>query len=76
MCGGKGEERKSEGERDREGERERERESGGGGELVVYSKVSFLCVGFFAYFDSSNEPCAPREKWHRKEDIIIIIMIV
>ena len=60
-------------EREKESERERER---GGGELVVYRKVSFLCVGFFAYFDSSNEPCAPREKWHRKEDIIIIIMIV
>ena len=53
----------------REGGRERERE------LVVYRKV----WGFFffpTYFVSCNGPCALKEKWHRKEHIIIIIMFL
>ena len=28
----------------------------------------------FTYFVSCNGPCAPKEKWHRKEHIIIIIL--
>ena len=46
---------------------------GGGGrvreerELVVYHKV-WECF-FFAYFVLCNGPCAPKEKWHRKEHI-------
>ena len=38
---------------------------------MVYRKV----VVFFSptYFVSCNGPCAPKEKWHRKELIIIII---
>ena len=30
---------------------------------------------FSTYFVSCNGPCAPKEKWHRKEHIIIIIII-
>ena len=29
---------------------------------------------FFTYFVSHNGPCAPKEKWHRKEHIIITII--
>ena len=60
MCvwGGEGE-----GERARERERERGRTSG------LSQSVSFSPT----YFISCNGPCAPKEKWHRKEHIIIII---
>ena len=48
--------------------RERERE------LVVYRKVWEF---FFSstHLVSCHWPCAPKEKWHRKEHIIIIIII-
>ena len=42
-------------------------------ELVVSQSVSFL---FSTYFVSCSGSCAPKEKWHRKEHIIIIIIIV
>ena len=35
---------------------------------MVYHKVFF----FPTHFVSCNGPCAPKEKWHRKEHIIII----
>ena len=57
----------SEGEREREKGRERE------------SKWSIAkCEDFFflTYFVSCNGPCAPKEKWYRKELIIIIIIII
>ena len=50
------------------GWRGRERE-GREKELVVYSKVWELF--FYTYFVSCNGPCALKEKWHRKEHIII-----
>ena len=53
----------------REGERERE------GELVVYRKVWDFFF-FSTYFILCDGPCAPKEKWHRKELIIIIIVII
>ena len=31
---------------------------------------------FLTYVASCNAPCAPKEKWHRKEHIIIIITII
>ena len=31
---------------------------------------------FPTYFVSCNGPCTPKEKWHRKEHIIIIIIII
>ena len=67
MWGGGGRGKESEGER---GKRERE--------LVVYSKVweLFVLFCFFTNFVSSIGPCAPKEKWHRKEHIIIIIIII
>ena len=37
---------------------------------MVYRKVRF----FSTYFVSCNGPCAPKEKWHRKEHIINIII--
>ena len=46
-------------------EREGERTSG------LSQNVRVLLV-FFTYFVSYNGPCAPKEKWHRKEHIIII----
>ena len=56
-------------ERERERKRERERTSG----LPQSVRVCFL---FFTYFVSCNGPCAPKEKWHRKEHIIIFIIII
>ena len=35
---------------------------------------SIVVVFCFCFF-SCNGPCAPKEKWHRKEHIIIIIII-
>ena len=58
-------------ERKRERERERERTSG------LSQSVCFFVVVFFpTSFVSCNGPCAPKEKWHRKECIIIIIIII
>ena len=38
--------------------------------------VGFLPVTFFkTYFVSCNRPCAPKEKWHRKEHIFIIVTV-
>ena len=54
-----------EGEKERERERERERTSG------LSQSVRF----FSTYFVSCNGPCAPKENWHGKEHIIIIIII-
>ena len=50
----------------REGGRERERERTSG----LSQSVKFF---FSTYFVSCNGPCAPKEKWHRKEHIIIIL---
>ena len=36
----------------------------------------FLSLCFFTYFVSCNGPCAPKEKWHRKEHIIIFTIII
>ena len=61
-----------------EGDREREGERGEGergekeGELVVYHKVWDF---FFPLLISCDGPFAQKEKWHRKEHIIIIIII-
>ena len=52
-------------ERVREGERERE--------LVICCKVLDFFVS--TYFVSCNGPCAPKEKWHRKEHIIICVSV-
>ena len=61
-------EREGEGRRGRERERQGERER----ELEIYRKV----LDFFATdFVSCNGPCAPKETWHRKEHIIIIIKL-
>ena len=49
--------------------RQRERE------LVVYGKV-WGFIFFLTYFVSWNGPCAPKEQWHRKEHIIIIIIVI
>ena len=60
MCvGGRGEREESEGER--------ERETGG---LLQTVRVFFSPI----YFVSCNGLCALKEKWHRKEHIIIIII--
>ena len=56
--------------RGRERERERERTSG----LSQSVRVFFLF--FFPTFVSCDGPCALKEKWHRKEHIIIIILII
>ena len=58
-------EREGEGERGGGGERERERER----ECGLSQSVRF----FSTYFVSCDGPCAPKEKWHGKEHIIIII---
>ena len=58
VCVGRGRDR-----RRRERERERERESG-----LSQSVRVFVCY-FRIYFVSCNGPCAPKEKWHRKERI-------
>ena len=55
-------------EREKERGRESEREKGWERELVFYRKVWF----FSTCFVSCNGPCAPKEKWHKKEHIIII----
>ena len=47
--------------------RERERTSG-----LSQSVRDF----FFYILVSCNGPCAPKEKWHRKEHIVIIIIIL
>ena len=39
------------------------------------TKCESCCCCFFTYFVSCNGPCALKEKWHRKEHIIIIIFI-
>ena len=57
-------ERKGEGERKRKGERE----STSG--LWLRARFVFSST----YFVSCKGPCAPKEKWHRKEHIIIIII--
>ena len=36
----------------------------------------FNTWSLFTIFVSCNGPCAPKEKWHRKEHIIIIIIII
>ena len=38
--------------------------------------VRGIFFSFFTYFVPSNGPCAPKEKWHRKEHTIIIIIII
>ena len=58
------------GERGREGERDRGREREGERERT--SGLSQSVTFFSTYFVSCNGPCAPKEKWHRKEHIIII----
>ena len=40
---------------------------------VTLYKNTFYLINF-TYFISCNGPCAPKEKWHRKEHIIIIII--
>ena len=62
-----------------EGGREGERERGVEIERTIGLLQSVRVVFFFggvvlAYFVSCNGPCAPKEKWHRKEHIIIIII--
>ena len=50
---------------------ERERTSG-----LSQNERGFLGVGVGgSSFFSCNGPCAPKEKWHQKEHIIIIIVI-
>ena len=51
-------------EKEREGERER-----------TSGLSQSVRVFFSTYFVSCNGPCAPKEKWHRKEHIITIIII-
>ena len=68
MCGGQ--ETGREGEREGEGQRERE----GGRERGRTSGLS-QSVRFFFPLISCNGPCAPKEKWQRREHIIIIIII-
>ena len=53
-----------------EGRKGKERER----ELVVYHKVRKFLGFFLTYFVSCYGPYAPKEKWHRKEHIIIIII--
>ena len=65
MCGGGGERL-----REREGKRMRKRERTSG-----LSQGVIVCLFFFIYFVSCNGPCALKEKWHRKEHVIIIIII-
>ena len=61
------------GERERESEveREKEREKTSG----LSQRVRGGCF-FPAYFVSCYGPCALKETWHRKEHIIIIIVII
>ena len=59
-------------ERDRQTDREREREGRERGRTSGLSQsVRFF---FSTYFISCNGPCALKEKWHRKDHIIIIIV--
>ena len=38
--------------------------------------VFLILKSFFYFFVPCNEPCALMEKWHRKEHIFIIIIII
>ena len=38
----------------------------------VFLFCFFVCTFFF----SCNGPCAPKEKWHRKQRIIVIVMMM
>ena len=50
---------------------------GDGGWFVVLAiTFSFLYLIFFLFFLTCNSPCAPKEKWYRKEHIIIIFIII
>ena len=60
------------------GEREREREEGEGESERERTGGLSRSVRSFSptYFVSCNGPCAPKEKWHRKEHIIIITSLL
>ena len=53
--------------------RERKRKWGGGRTSDLLQSVRGFFSFFLTYFVSSNGPCAPKKKWHRKEHIFIII---